>query len=238
MYNLSAHGRRNSKGRHLVSSYASSADCCLVCRNQSPVQPCLLLQQTLAASKSLPVGRFSCPPTSVIAFGHSLGNNPSTVFGPKTAPNGPHRGPMAPGHAPEGSGGHMLGRNTLGLRVGCLLVMVCLFLLEVVGSGGGRGGQGCLRGTTPFALFQPLFDPKIGHSKGLWGQTEPRGRPNSLKTGRECEFEHPKWPRVIFEKKRFQSFWDPFSVPKWAVRGQTVPHNGPKRGRKSTKTCL
>ena len=33
---------------------------------------------------------------------------------------------MPPGHAPLGSGGRILGRNPLGQRAGCLLVLFCL----------------------------------------------------------------------------------------------------------------
>ena len=48
--------------------------------------------------------------------------------GPKTAANGPQQSPMAPGHAPPGSGGRIWGRSPLGHRATCLLVMFCLFL--------------------------------------------------------------------------------------------------------------
>ena len=83
-------------------------------------------------------------------------------------------------------------------------------------------------------FFDPLLIPKWGISIGFGAKWSLKMATNSLKRGSECVFQHPKWPRVVFEKTRFR----PLLGPKWAFRGRTATPNCPKRGQGSPgQTC-
>ena len=83
--------------------------------------------------------------------------------------------------------------------------------------------SGVARDTCSKTQFRPLFDPllipKWGISRGFGAKWSLKMATNSLKTGSECMFEHvPQMvQRVIFENNTFLAFFDPFSVPKWAI---------------------